>query len=102
LENARRRRFQGKCSPKGCEKVADGHRPPDNEAREFAPWKGARDPVENLAPLQGAALISVLSGGLRCASTTGYFLSTLRVEELKQNWIERQRCGMNRKVTSFS
>jgi len=34
-----------------------------------------------MAPLQGARiLICVFSGGLRCAATTGYFLSTLRVE----------------------
>jgi len=34
-----------------------------------------------MAPLQGAKIfIRVLSGGLHCAATTGYFRSTLWVE----------------------
>jgi len=36
------------------------------------------DIPENLAPLQGAVVISMLSGGLRYATTTGYSLSALR------------------------
>ena len=35
---------------------------------------------EVLAPLQGANQCSIVSGGLRFASTTGYFLTALRAK----------------------
>ena len=39
---------------------------------------GVQHPVFGLAPLQGANHSSILSGGLRFASTTGYYLAALQ------------------------
>src|SRR5258708_29973769 len=41
--------------------------------------KGCEDYPRALAPLQGANNYSLATGGLRCASTSGYYLATLRV-----------------------
>jgi len=47
------------CNPKGCERVAGGRIPvyrektTGTEWSRCAPWKGARHPCENLAPLPG-------------------------------------------------
>jgi len=73
-----------RCNPEGCKKVAGGRseakttgwgthgRPhPDGVPEE----KG----LEILAPLRGATFFSTCSGGFHFASTTGYWLATLRV-----------------------
>src|SRR5208337_793817 len=86
----------------GCQKVAGGRlvrrslgeggsaaKTSGKEQNQRAPWKGARMLANGahtcaggpLAPFQGAISYCALTGGLRFASTLGYSLSTLRVEE---------------------
>ena len=41
---------------------------------------GCQIPLEILAPLRGATIFSIWSGGFRCATTTGYYLPALRAD----------------------
>jgi hypothetical protein len=53
-------------------------RPPEREKKLIGTPQGCEKRL--LAPLQGAVNCSTVSGGLRFASTTGYFRRTLRVQ----------------------
>ena len=46
---------------------------------------GVQHPVFGLAPLQGANHSSIHSGGLRFASTTGYYLAALQAVSSNRN-----------------
>ena len=67
----------------GCKIVAGGRRPPERDSIGSAPWKGARplkDPARSEAGTpSGCDPDQPDTGGLRFASTSGYFLATLRV-----------------------
>ena len=96
----------------GCQKIAGGRSAAKtfgNEQNQTAPWKVARVLAQGayscargpLAPLQGAASYCAATGGLRCASTPGYTLSTLRVEKVVPARLrELVRCESTMRVRS--
>jgi hypothetical protein len=67
--------------------VVAKRRPPVEAARMTAPRRGARGEggmqeifFEILAPLRGAILLWICSGGFRFAATTGYYLPALQAD----------------------
>ena len=88
-------------NPKGCKKVAGGRsprRPPEKSLVMTAPRRGARhrhslrilifnlqgySHCVGLAPLRGAILFIIRSGGLRGLRPPATFLATLRVADKK-------------------
>jgi hypothetical protein len=69
-------------SLKGCEIGAGGPQTNGKWSLGGRHPKGVLEsPLERaVAPFQGCKPINSLTGGLRCASTSGYYLSTLRVD----------------------
>ena len=58
--------------------MVEAERRPPDQARDRRHPGGVQHPVFGLAPLQGANHSSFLSGGLRFAATTGYYLAALQ------------------------
>ena len=67
-------------SLKGCQIVAGGRSAAQTTGRQMEMIPDPERVSDILAPLQGADGGSQLSGGLRCAATTGYYLAAFQAE----------------------
>src|SRR5213080_4896375 len=68
-------------SPKGCKIVAGGRRPPEYDSIDRPHPEGVQDVtiLQKAGTPSGCEPTNPLSGGLRFAPTSGYFLTTLWV-----------------------
>ena len=90
-------------NPKGCQIVAGGRgcETPGDSLNSPAPWKGARNPAGATATLSSGTPTGCFrwpgrSGGL-ADSTSGYALSTLRVESIHRMPTENYETNPNQK-----
>lgn len=65
-------------SLEGCQKVAGGRSAAQTTGEEMEMTSDPGRVAEIVAPLRSADVSSLVSGGLRCATTNGYYLSRLR------------------------